>query len=64
MEDQMAGFQPAFEVTRVESMQWNRTCFIGNAPSASTARDAAPMSPEILAQVQAAVKLEAQRAQR
>ncbi|GDY34106.1 hypothetical protein GTS_57390 [Gandjariella thermophila] len=54
----MKAFQPAFEVTNVESMQWNRTSplFTGNEP---TARAAAPLPAEVLARVQEAVKREA-----
>lgn len=56
----MTIFQPAFEVTRVDSMQWNRT----SAPTVafgkgnSDAPAAAPLSPEVLARVRAAVKKE------
>jgi hypothetical protein len=54
----MSAFQPAFEVTHVDSMQWNRTSLPSFEKESSGAPSAAPLSPEVLARVQAAVKKE------
>jgi hypothetical protein len=52
-------FQPAFEVTHVDSMQWNRTCFLGRTTTNETPAAALPpLSPDVLARVQEAVRAE------
>ncbi|MFE7114119.1 hypothetical protein ACFU99_01670 [Streptomyces sp. NPDC057654] len=59
----MTAFQPAFEVTHVDSMQWNRTAM--NVPENQEGQaPVAPLSDDVLARVQAAVKSETAHAQR
>lgn len=57
----------AFDVTCVESMQWNRTApvpTLGSSDSSEqdTAGQHAQISPEIMAQVQAAISAEVAKA--
>jgi hypothetical protein len=54
----MTAFEPAFEVTHVDSMQWNRTSLPAFGRESSAAPTAAPLSADVLARVQAAVKKE------
>jgi hypothetical protein len=53
----------AFDVTRVESMQWNRTHtkMSLEAPQAETGGQNLEISPEILAQVRAAISAEVEK---
>lgn len=56
-------FQPAFEVTHVKSMQWNRS-WVSNSGGNMPTHAVAPLSPEVLARVQQAVKSETAHAVR
>lgn len=49
--------QPAFEVTNVESMQWNRTAPF-NSDMESAAQATVPLSAEVIARIREAVKAE------
>jgi hypothetical protein len=55
----MSNFTPAFEVTRVDSMQWNRTQ-AGPVRSADAAEaSAAPLPDAVVERVREAIKREA-----
>lgn len=53
----MENFRPAFEVTRVDSMQWNRTVFadkIVDAPGAA----AVPLSSDVISRLRESIRKE------
>lgn len=54
--------QPAFEVTNVESMQWNRTASF-NPDVESATQAAAPLPADVIARIREAVKAETAHSQ-